>query len=105
MFMSVGVILKNFVNSEVAVRYKPGLSLDSLVDDVYYKVATNDYIFDDVEYPFISGVDPTDTGYLIRDLLEDILREQAKTYPTFRIDRPIIFTQINYSDLRKQFYI
>lgn len=100
-----GSDIKNFVNSEVAVRYKPGLSLDSLVDDVYYKVATNDYIFDDVEYPFISGVDPTDTGYLIRDLLEDILREQAKTYPTFRIDRPIIFTQINYSDLRKQFYI
>ena len=87
-----GEDIKDFANSQVAIMYRSGLSLYQLQDDTYYKVATNDYIFDKPEYPFISGVDPVDTGILIRDLLEDVLRNQAASYPSFSTEQPIIFT-------------
>lgn len=87
-----GEDIKDFANSQVTIMYRSGLSLYQLQDDTYYKVATNDYIFDKPEYPFVSGVDPVDTGILIRDLLEDVLRNQATSYPSFSTEQPIIFS-------------
>lgn len=94
--------IKDFENSQVALRYRSGLTLSGLNDSTYYKVATNDYIFDKVDYPFIYGVDPVDTGILIRDLLETVLRNQAETYPTFRIDQPIILTPVSFETKENQ---
>jgi 2',3'-cyclic-nucleotide 2'-phosphodiesterase (5'-nucleotidase family) len=90
-----GEDIKDYANSSVAFAYRSGLSLSQLKDDTYYKVATNDYIFDKPEYPFISGEDPIDTGYLIRDLLEQVLRNQALSYPSFSTEYPIDFQTTN----------
>lgn len=89
-----GRSIKDFANSSVSLQFRSGLSLSTLQDDLYYLVATNDYIFDQLNYPFISGVDPVDTGILIRDVLEYVLREQAKLYQSFRTDRPFDFSGI-----------
>lgn len=89
-----GRSLKDYANSSVSMQFRSGLSLASLQDNTYYLVATNDYIFDQLNYPFIYGVDPVDTGILIRDVLEQVLREQAKSFQTFRTDRPIDFGNI-----------
>ena len=99
-----GSEISDYANTQVALRFRPGLSLSSLSDNTYYKVATNDYIFDKVEYPFIYGVDPVDTGILIRDLLETVLRNQAEVYPTFRIDQPIALTPVLF-DSKRQYII
>jgi 2',3'-cyclic-nucleotide 2'-phosphodiesterase (5'-nucleotidase family) len=61
-------------------------------DNTYYKVATNDYIFDQVDNPFIYGVDIEDTGILIRDILETAMRNQAELGLTFMVDNPIILS-------------
>jgi len=51
------------------------------LDDTYYKVATNDYIFDKEDYPFILGEDIINTGILIRDLFIDaVIAQQAFNY-------------------------
>lgn len=86
----------DYANSSVAINFRSGLSLSNLNYQTYYKVATNDYIFDKVDYPFIYGEDPIDTGILIRDLLEEVLRNQAKSYQTFRIDQPVVITPVVY---------
>lgn len=99
-----GSDIKDFINSQVAISYRSGLSLSGIEDDVYYKVATNDYIFDKIDYPFIYGVDPEDTGLLIRDLLEVVLRNQAKNYPSFRIDQPIVLTPVSFNERKYLFY-
>ena len=90
-----GSDLKDYANSSDALNFRDGMSLSTIKDDVYYKVATNDYIFDKLDNPFINGVDPVDTGLLIRDLLEAVLREQAKYYSSFSMDRAIVITPVN----------
>ncbi len=97
-----GSDIKDYANSYDALSFKDGLSLSTLKNDVYYKVATNDYIFDKLDNPFIHGVDPVDTGILIRDLLETVLREQAKYYSTFSMDRPIVLTPVSYHVTREE---
>lgn len=84
-----GSAIKDYANSSVAISYKSGLSLNALMDTTYYKVASNDYIFDKPEYPFIYGVDVVDTGILIRDVLEQVLRQQSVIYSSFSISHPI----------------
>lgn len=65
-------------------------------DDVYYKVATNDYVFDSTNNPFIYGNDSEDTGILIRDVLETVLRNQKEAgYDYFYLNNPIVLGQIS----------
>ncbi|MBN2300162.1 MAG: DUF5011 domain-containing protein [Acholeplasmataceae bacterium] len=73
--------------------------VDNMVfeDDVYYKAATNDYVFDYSENPFVTGVDSEDTGILIRDVLEQVLRKQALTEPYFLLTNPIVLS--NYPSI------
>ncbi|TNF06596.1 MAG: DUF5011 domain-containing protein [Bacillota bacterium] len=67
--------------------------ITSFEASTYYKVATNDYIFDQVDNPFIYGNDIEDTGILIRDILETAMRNQAALGLTFKISNPIILNQ------------
>lgn len=65
-------------------------------NDVLYKVATNDYVFDSTNNPFIYGTDSEDTGILIRDVLETVLRNQKEAgYDVFSKDNPIVLGQIS----------
>ena len=45
--------------------------------DTHYLVATNDYIFDKTDNPFIHGLDVTNTGIVLRDLFIEELMLQA----------------------------
>jgi 2',3'-cyclic-nucleotide 2'-phosphodiesterase (5'-nucleotidase family) len=54
--------------------------------DTYYKVATNDYIFDQPRYPFIYGQNILDTSIMIRDVLVDELYAQKAVQDYFMID-------------------
>jgi len=58
-------------------------------DDVYYTVATNDYVFDKPENPYIYGLNPTNTGIVLRDLALNEMELQALIYTTFRLDNQI----------------
>jgi len=66
---------------------RPGLSFD---DNTYYTVATNDYVFDYPEGVFIHGENIIDTGILIRDVLEDVLRNMALSHDTFLLSHPVV---------------
>jgi len=59
-------------------------------NETYYKVATNDYMFDQTYNPFISGLDQEDTGILIRDILEQVLRKQAESNEFFLLTNPVV---------------
>ena len=50
---------------------------------VLYLVATNDYIFDKPENPFINGQLPTNTEIILRDLVEAELLLQSSIYDEF----------------------
>lgn len=55
----------------------------NFIDDQLYLVATNDYVFDKPENPYIYGTDVVDTGFLMRDLAVDELFYQAVIYEKF----------------------
>ncbi|MDO9629973.1 MAG: hypothetical protein Q7I99_08745, partial [Acholeplasmataceae bacterium] len=76
--------------SDVAAQYKPGFNYQMIENNVFYLVATNEYIFDKVDNPFIYGDNPIDTGVIIRDVLETVLRNQAKIHDYFYIENPIV---------------
>ncbi len=59
-------------------------------DDTYYKVATNDYVFDKEYYPFINGMYPENTGLLLRDIAVSELELQAALYSSFLITNTIL---------------
>lgn len=67
--------------------------------NVYYLVATNDYLFDKDTYPFKDGLSPTYSGVLLRDLVEAELLLQAKVYSSFLTTNEF---QINPSDFFNQ---
>ncbi|MCF7931964.1 MAG: DUF5011 domain-containing protein [Acholeplasmataceae bacterium] len=66
---------------------RPGVVFE---DHLYYTVATNDYVFDYPDGVFIHGRNIVDTGILIRDVLEQVLRNQAELYDTFLLSRPVV---------------
>lgn len=91
----LGSALKNFISgtsSQNAPSYRDGLTYAGIIDSQYYKVATNDYIFDQTGYPFIYGNQVIDTGVLIRDLLEQVMKQQASQYGSFSINHPIVLS-------------
>lgn len=61
-------------------------------DDTLYKVATNDYIFDKTNFPFIGGDNPEYTGIFIRDLAVEELVLQHALYGHFDMTNPILLT-------------
>lgn len=78
--------------------------------NTWYKVATNDYVFDITSNPFIYGEDIIDTGILIRDILETVLRSQAAEGLTFRTSNPILLSSSQqpdtlYVELKKYDYL
>ena len=97
----LGSEIKEFINStsgDVAVSYKADFSYQSMIDSEYYLVSTNEYVFDKVDNPFIYGNNPIDTGVIIRDVLEDVLRNQAQVHDYFYIENPIVLSNTtNYN--------
>ncbi len=93
-----GAQINAFINSSGGAYHdiKDDMTFDN---DTYYKVATNDYMFDQTYNPFISGIDSEDTGILIRDVLEQVLRNQAENYDFFLLTNPVVlgssFSQVD----------
>ena len=57
--------------------------------DAYYKVATNDYLFDKDYYPFINGLYSSNTGLLLRDIAVSELELQNVLNSYFFISNEI----------------
>ena len=75
----------------------------------FYKVATNDYIFDQPTNPFIYASNQTDTGILLRDVLETAIRYQAGVYDFFLLDNPLVIgtnsqNHIFYMEQKKELF-
>ena len=88
-----GEQLRNFYidinNGGGDVVFDDGLSYDGstlyingspVVLNQYYTVGAVDYIFDKTEYDFIQGIDITYTGYFMRDLLVQDLKNTTSTF-------------------------
>jgi len=72
-----------------------------------YLVATNDYLFDQVNLPFLSGTGTIDTGIYIRDIFLSVVEEQAKTYSSFSTMHEVVFplgAWLTILDVRRQTY-
>jgi 5'-nucleotidase / UDP-sugar diphosphatase len=70
-----------------------------------YLVATNDYLFDKVDLPFLSGTGMIDTGLYIRDIFLSVVEEQAKTYDRFSTSHEVVFplgAWLTILDVRRQ---
>ena len=63
-------------------------------DETYYKVATNDYLFDKPEYPFDDGLYSENTGLLLRDIAVSELELQYVLYTTFLLDNEILSSSL-----------
>ncbi len=70
----------NYYDTEIAV----------FDNDTYYKVATNDYVFDKDYYPFVDGLYPENTGLLLRDIAVAELEFQAEIYSSFTVTNTIL---------------
>jgi 2',3'-cyclic-nucleotide 2'-phosphodiesterase (5'-nucleotidase family) len=108
----LGSEIKSYISNSgsVFVSYGSGLTYENIQNNTYYLVATNDYVFDLTSNPFIYGENPIDTGILIRDLWETVLRNRAEISNYFYINDPIILemsvypTQLDIFD-RRQYLI
>jgi len=106
-----GSIIRQFISSgadQSAVSFTQGYTLGDIQDHLYYRVATNDYVFDKPSNPFIYGDDIIDTGLLIRDVLETVLRNQSEESSYFYVTQPIIlyvdtYIETNFNHKRKHF--
>ena len=67
-----------------------------------YLVATNDYVYDKPTNPFLDGLDPTNTGLLLRDLALTEMEKQALIYDTFDVDNEIVTTYQDYAYLLEE---
>ena len=76
--------------------------IDEIDPDLFYKVATNDYLFDQVNGPFIGGTNIDDTGIYIRELFQEVLEEIAISHQYFTLDIPI---PLHYLPNRKKIYL
>lgn len=90
-----GAQINAFKNSTYGSYYSTSEPNMVFEDNLYYKAATNDYVFDSEVNPFIYGSDSEDTGILIRDVLETVLRNQKEAgYDFFYLDNPIVLGQV-----------
>lgn len=58
-----------------------------------YKVATNDYVFDKTNDVFIYGDNPSNDGYVLRDIVFDELNLQKEVYSDFIVTNPLLTNQ------------
>lgn len=65
--------------------------ISTFEDGSLYKVATNDFVFDQEDNPFLYGENPEETDLYIRDLAEEELRLQSGVYDHFDTDNPFLF--------------
>ena len=94
-----GAQIKAFMNSTYGSYNSTRVPNMVFEDDVYYKAATNDYVFDSPSNPFVTGINTEDTGILIRDVLEQVLRNQALTYDYFYLSNPIVLSASSVHDI------
>lgn len=94
-----GAQIKAFMNSTYGSYNSTRVPNMVFEDDVYYKAATNDYVFDSPTNPFVTGINTEDTGILIRDVLEQVLRNQALTYDYFYLSNPIVLKAASMHDV------
>lgn len=80
-----GAILNNLMISGMAYD-SAQTSFDA---GTLYRVATNDYVFDQPDNPFLNGTNPTNTGILLRDLVAEELTLQAALFDSFLTSNPI----------------
>ncbi|NCC55592.1 MAG: hypothetical protein EOM11_08965, partial [Erysipelotrichia bacterium] len=73
--------------SDYGLRYSTLRS--SFDDDTYYLVATNDYIYDQTDRPFIDAEDQFYNGDIVRDLMRDELMLQKELYDAFYMNNPL----------------
>jgi 2',3'-cyclic-nucleotide 2'-phosphodiesterase (5'-nucleotidase family) len=64
--------------------------LNSFDSDTLYKAATNDFVFDQADGPFLDGESIVETDYYIRDLALEELTLQSETYDVFSVDNPYL---------------
>jgi uncharacterized repeat protein (TIGR02543 family) len=82
-----GAIIQNFLNRS-SDAYSS--TVTTFVPGTLYKVATNDYIFDKIDNPFIYGVNPNFDGTLLRDMVLAELQLQKGVYATFDTTNTIL---------------
>lgn len=69
-----------------------------------YKVATNDYLFDKLEYPFVNGENPSFDGTLLRDMVVAELNRQKQVYATFDTTNNIL-VPLSFINTRSFLYL
>ncbi|MBN2605368.1 MAG: bifunctional metallophosphatase/5'-nucleotidase [Bacilli bacterium] len=77
----VKTLMKNLISDTTITTFN---------DDTYYKIATNDYVFDQYKDYFTNVNQITNTGILLRDLAKDEFTLQGNTYPFFYLDNPLL---------------
>ena len=92
----IKTLINTFSNNEVYINFD-----QDILDDQYYRVATNDYLFDKDYYSFKSGTNIIDTGIYIRDLLEAEIREQSTLYSSFSMNHEIIIFYYEESNKKR----
>jgi len=101
-----GAQINAFMNSSGG-RYYSVRNDMTFENGLYYKVATNDFIFDNYS-EFQNVLNPFDTEILILDVFEAVLRNQAESYAEFLISNPIELGSTNpnkiyYLEQRKNY--
>ncbi|MFA7075160.1 MAG: 5'-nucleotidase C-terminal domain-containing protein [Candidatus Izemoplasmatales bacterium] len=74
--------------SDQGLRYSTLRS--SFADDEYYLVATNDYIYDQTNRPFIDAEQQFYNGDIVRDLMRDELILQQEIYDLFYMENTLL---------------
>jgi 2',3'-cyclic-nucleotide 2'-phosphodiesterase (5'-nucleotidase family) len=101
----------NINNGYNDVIFDDGLSYDGttlyikgspIILDEYYTVGAVDYIFDKTDYDFIQGIDISYTGYFMRDLLVQDLKNNTNIFnpvngTSYQVPLSIFFSQITES--------
>ena len=81
-----GSAINTFINKGNAYS----TSVSEFQTGTKYLVATNDYLFDKTDNPFIYGNNPNYDGTLLRDMVEAELKLQALVYNNFTVDNPLL---------------
>ena len=62
--------------------------IETFESDTLYKIATNDFVFDQDRAPFMDGENIVETEFYIRDLALEELELQSEVFETFSVDNP-----------------
>ncbi len=82
-----GAVIQNFINRSSDAY---STTVTEFVPGTLYKVATNDYIFDKTDNPFIYGSNPNFDGTLLRDMVLAELQLQKSVYSSFDTTNTIL---------------